>query len=33
MRDAVGIDQAGFDYIMKRIRKVMRKRYPKGWSL
>jgi DNA-directed RNA polymerase specialized sigma24 family protein len=33
LRDAVGIDQAAFDYIMKRIRKVMRKRYPKGWSL
>ncbi len=29
--DAIGVDQAGFDYIMKRIRKVMRKKYPKGW--
>ena len=29
--DAIGVDQAGFDYIMKRIRKVMRKKYPNGW--
>ena len=31
LRDEIGIDQAAFDYIMKRIRKVMTKKYPKGW--
>jgi DNA-directed RNA polymerase specialized sigma24 family protein len=31
LREAVGVDQATFDYIMKRIKKVMRKKYPKGW--
>lgn len=31
LRDAVGIDQPTYDYIMKRIRRVMRKKYPKGW--
>jgi DNA-directed RNA polymerase specialized sigma24 family protein len=32
LRDEIGIDQAAFDYIIKRIRKVMFKKYPKGWS-
>jgi DNA-directed RNA polymerase specialized sigma24 family protein len=31
LRDALGIDQAHFDYIMKRIRRVMAKKYPSGW--
>jgi DNA-directed RNA polymerase specialized sigma24 family protein len=33
LRDAIGVDQATFDYIMKRIKKVMRKKYPNGWNL
>ena len=33
VRDAAGVDQATFDYAMKRIRKVMRKKYPNGWAL
>ena len=31
LRDELGIDQARFDYIMKRIRRVVAKKYPKGW--
>jgi DNA-directed RNA polymerase specialized sigma24 family protein len=31
LRDCVGVDQAGLDYIIKRIRRVMKKRYPNGW--
>ena len=33
LRDALGIDQARFDYIMKRIRRAVAKKYPKGWPL
>ena len=32
LRDELGIDQARFDYIMKRIRRAVAKKYPKGWS-
>jgi hypothetical protein len=31
LRDELGVDQAGFDYIMKRIRRAVAKKYPKGW--
>jgi DNA-directed RNA polymerase specialized sigma24 family protein len=31
LRDELGIDQARFDYIMKRIRRAAGKKYPKGW--
>lgn len=31
LRDELGIEQARFDYIMKRIRRVVAKKYPKGW--
>lgn len=31
LRDELGIDQARFDYIMKRIRRAVAKKYPKGW--
>lgn len=32
LRDATGLDQAGVDYAGKRIRSLMRKQYPKGWT-
>jgi hypothetical protein len=28
----VGVDQAGLDYAIKRIRRAMTKRYPHGWK-
>jgi DNA-directed RNA polymerase specialized sigma24 family protein len=31
LRDELGVDQAGFDYTMKRIRRAAAKKYPKGW--
>ena len=31
LRHELGIDQAGYDYIMKRIRRAVAKKYPKGW--
>jgi len=31
LRDELGIDQSRFDYIMKRIRRAVSKKYPKGW--
>ena len=31
LRDEIGVDQAAYDYIMKRIKRVMTKKYPKGW--
>jgi hypothetical protein len=31
LRDELGVDQAGYDYIMKRIRRSAAKKYPKGW--
>jgi DNA-directed RNA polymerase specialized sigma24 family protein len=33
LRDELGVDQAGYDYIMKRIRRAAAKKYPKGWPL
>jgi hypothetical protein len=33
LRDEIGVDQAGFDYIMKRIRRTMAKKFPKGRPL
>lgn len=31
LREAVGVDQARIDYLIKKIRRVMEKRYPNGW--
>ncbi len=31
LRDELGVNQAGYDYIMKRIRRVVAKKYPNGW--
>ena len=31
LREFANVDQAGLDYIIKRIRRVMSKRYPTGW--
>jgi DNA-directed RNA polymerase specialized sigma24 family protein len=33
LRDELGITQADFDYIMKRIRRAVAKKYPKGWPI
>lgn len=33
LRDELGITQAEFDYVMKRIRRTVAKKYPKGWPL
>jgi DNA-directed RNA polymerase specialized sigma24 family protein len=33
LREFVGVDQAGLDYAIKRIRRVMKKHYPNGWTL
>jgi DNA-directed RNA polymerase specialized sigma24 family protein len=33
LRDELGVTQAGFDYIMKRIRRAVAKKYPKGWPI
>jgi DNA-directed RNA polymerase specialized sigma24 family protein len=33
LRDELGVDQARFDYIMKRIRRAVAKKYPKGWPI
>ena len=32
LREFVGVDQAELDYIIKRIRRVAAKHYPKGWQ-
>jgi hypothetical protein len=33
LRDEIGVDQAGYDYIMKRIRRTLAKKFPNGfWS-
>jgi DNA-directed RNA polymerase specialized sigma24 family protein len=32
LREFVGVDQAGLDYAIKRIRRTMTKRYPDGWK-
>jgi hypothetical protein len=31
LRDAVGIDQAAYDYAMRRIKKAVKKRFPEGF--
>jgi len=31
LRHELGIGQAGYDYIMKRLRRAVAKKYPKGW--
>jgi hypothetical protein len=31
LRDEIGVDQVAYDYIMKRVKRVMSKKYPKGW--
>jgi hypothetical protein len=31
LREELGIDQARFDYIMKRVKRAVAKKYPKGW--
>jgi hypothetical protein len=33
LRDFVGIDQARLDYVIKKIRRIARRAYPKGWQL
>ena len=33
LREELGVTQAGYDYIMKRIRRAVAKKYPKGWPL
>lgn len=33
LRDFVGVDQAGLDYLIKKIRRIARREYPKGWRL
>jgi DNA-directed RNA polymerase specialized sigma24 family protein len=30
LRDELGVDQAGYDYIVKRIKRAMKKKFPKG---
>jgi hypothetical protein len=30
LRDEIGVDQAGYDYIMKRIRRILAKKLPNG---
>jgi DNA-directed RNA polymerase specialized sigma24 family protein len=31
LRNELGVDQPGYDYIMKRIRRALAKKYPNGW--
>ncbi|MET4344701.1 sigma-70 family RNA polymerase sigma factor [Bradyrhizobium sp. RT9a] len=31
LRDEIGVDQAGYDYIMKRIRRTLAKKFPDGF--
>jgi hypothetical protein len=31
LRDEIGVDQAGYDYIMKRIRKTLARKFPNGF--
>src|SRR5262249_19360021 len=31
LRDELGVDQARFDYIIKRIRRAVARKFPKGW--
>jgi hypothetical protein len=32
LRELVGVDQAGLDYIIKRVRRTMGRLYPQGWQ-
>jgi DNA-directed RNA polymerase specialized sigma24 family protein len=32
LRDGLGIDQPTYDYAMRRIKKAVTRKYPKGWS-
>ena len=32
LRELVGVDQAALDYVIKRVRRAMLKRYPHGWK-
>ena len=31
LRDEIGVDQAGYDYIMRRVRKTLGKKFPRGF--
>lgn len=33
LRDFVGIDQARLDYVIKKIRRIGRREYPRGWRI
>lgn len=33
LRDFVGVDQTRLDYLIKKIRRIARREYPKGWQL
>jgi hypothetical protein len=33
LRDFVGVDQARLDYVVKRIRRIARREYPRGWRI
>lgn len=33
LRDFVGVDQARLDYLIKKIRRIARREFPKGWRL
>ncbi|MHC2618237.1 hypothetical protein ACVIW2_000268 [Bradyrhizobium huanghuaihaiense] len=33
LRDLLGVDQARLDYVVKKIRRIARREYPKGWRL
>ena len=32
LRELIGVDQAGLDYVIKRVRRAMMRRYPHGWK-
>ena len=32
LRELLGVDQAALDYVIKRVRRAMMKRYPHGWK-
>lgn len=32
LRDEIGVDQAGYDYILKRIKRAVAKKFPNGWA-
>ncbi|MGY3038314.1 hypothetical protein ACVIIV_007484 [Bradyrhizobium sp. USDA 4354] len=32
LRDFLGVDQARLDYVIKKIRRIARREYPKGWQ-